>query len=97
MFLPAFAFSLVLYERLEVIAEHKRLQMFLGGVGAGVVGVIAVTLIDLAQTAVVRTPNLILSVTIFVVALAIMYRWKSKLSTPVVLAVGAAVGAMALR
>ncbi len=97
MFLPAFAFSLVLYDRLEAIAEHKRLQMFLGGVGAGVVGVIAVTLIDLAQTAVVRTPNLILSVTIFVMALAIMYRWKTKLSTPVVLAVGAAVGAMALR
>jgi len=97
MFLPAFAFSLVLYERLEAIAEHKRLQMFLGGVGAGVVGVIAVTLIDLAQTAVLRTPNLILSLTIFVVALAIMYRWKSKLSTPLVLALGAAVGVMALR
>ncbi len=71
--------------------------MFLGGVGAGVVGVIAVTLIDLAQTAVVRTPNLVLSLIIFGVALAIMYRWKTKLSTPVVLAVGAAVGAMALR
>ncbi len=97
MFLPAFAFSLVLYERLEAIAEHKRLQMFLGGVGAGVVGVIAVTLIDLAQAAVLRTPNLILSGTIFVVALAIMYRWKSNLSTPLVLALGATVGAMALR
>jgi len=96
MFLPAFAFSLVLYERLEAIAD-KRLQMVLGGVGAGVVGVIAVTLIDLAQTAVVRTPNLILSLAIFVVALAIMYRWKSNLSTPLVLALGAAVGAMALR
>ncbi len=97
IFLPAFAFSLVLYERLEAIVEHKRLQMFLGGVGAGVVGVIAVTLIDLAQTAVVRTPNQILSVAIFVVALAIMYRWKSKLSTPLVLALGGAVGVMALR
>ena len=71
--------------------------MFLGGVAAGVVGVIAVTLIDLAQTAVVRTPNLILSVTIFVVALAILYRWNSKLSTPLVLALGATVGALALR
>jgi len=97
MFLPAFAFSMVFYERLEAIAEHKRLQMFLGGVAAGVVGVIAVTLIDLAKTAVVRTPNLILSVTIFVVALAILYRWKSKLSTPLLLALGATVGALALR
>lgn len=97
MFLPAFAFSLVLYERLEAIAEHQRLQMFLGGVAAGVVGLIAVTLIDLTRTAVVRTPNLGLSIIIFAVALAVMYRWKSKLSTPVVLALGAAAGAMAFR
>lgn len=96
MFLPAFAFSLVFYERLEAIAEHKRLQMFLAGVAAGVVGVIAVTLIDLARTAMVRTPNLILSIIIFSIALATMYRWKSKLSTPVVLALGAAAGATML-
>jgi len=89
--------SLVLYERLEAIAEHKRLQMFLGGVAAGVVGLIAVTLVDLARTSVVRTPNLSLSIIIFAVALAVMYGWKSKLSTPVVLALGAAAGAMALR
>jgi len=97
MFLPAFAFSLLLYERLEAIAEHKRLQLFLGGVAAGVVGVIAVTLIDLAQDAVVRTPNLFPSTMIFVITLAIMYRWKSNLSTPAMLAVGATVGAMTLR
>jgi len=97
MFLPAFAFSLVLYERLEAIAEHKRLQMILAGVSAGVVGVIAVTLVDLAQAAVIQTPHLIVSVTIFVVALAIMYQWKSKLSTLLVLALGASVGALALR
>ena len=58
---------------------------------------IAVTLIDLASDAVDRTPNLVPSVIIFVIALAIMYRWKSKLSTPVVLAIGAAVGAITLR
>ncbi len=97
MFLPAFAFSLVLYERLEAIAEHKRLQMFLAGVAAGVVGVIAVTLIDLGRNAVVRTPSLIPSIIIFVIALVIMHRWKSKLSTLAVLAVGAAVGTVALR
>ncbi|MDQ3560401.1 MAG: chromate efflux transporter [Pseudomonadota bacterium] len=97
MFLPAFAFSLVLYDRLEAIAEHKRLQMFLAGVAAGVVGVIVVTLIDLVRAGVARTPNLTVSIIIFAVALAVMYRWKSKLSTPVVLALGAAAGALALR
>ncbi|MDQ3074276.1 MAG: chromate efflux transporter [Pseudomonadota bacterium] len=97
MFLPAFAFSLILYERLEAIAEHKRLQMVLNGVAAAVVGLIAVTLIDLARTAVSRTPHLSASIIIFAVALAVMIWWKSKLSTPVVLALGAAAGAVALR
>jgi chromate transporter len=96
MFLPAFAFSLVFYERLEKIAEHERLQSFLTGVAAGVVGLIAVTLLDLTRAASMRTPNLLLSTAIFVVALAILYRWKSRLSTPFVLAVGAAVGAAGL-
>jgi chromate transporter len=96
MFLPAFAFSMVFYERLEAIAEHERLQKFLAGVAAAVVGLIAVTLIDLAQSAVGRTSNLLVSVIIFGVALSIMYSWKSKLSAPVVLGIGAAVGALAL-
>jgi chromate transporter len=97
MFLPAFAFSLVLYERLEALAEHKRLQMFLAGVAAAVVGVIAVTLLELARTAVVRSPNLFVSAAIFTAALAIVYLWKSKMSTPAVLALAAAAGALALR
>ena len=97
MFLPAFAFSLVFYERLEAIAEHKRLQLFLGGIAAGVVGLIAVTLVDLGRTAVTGTPDLRVSVAIFVIALVVMYRWNSRFSTPAVLAFGAAAGAIALR
>lgn len=97
MFLPAFAFSLIFYERLEAIAEHKRLQLFLAGVAAAVVGLIAVTLIDLARNAVERTPGLIASAAIFAVALAVMYRWKSKFATPAVLGIGAAAGAVMLR
>ena len=96
MFLPAFAFSLLLYDRLEAVVEHKRLQLFLAGVAAGVVGLIVVTVVDLARTTAARTPSLIVSALIFAVALAVMYRWKSKLATPVVLAIGAAVGALAL-
>jgi chromate transporter len=97
MFLPAFAFSLIFYEHLEAVAEHKRLQLFLAGVAAGVVGVIAVTVLDLTRSTADRTPNLILSLMIFAGALAVMYRWKSKLATPVVLAIGAIVGAAVLR
>ncbi len=96
MFLPAFAFSLIFYEHLEAVAEHKRLQLFLAGVAAGVVGLIVVTVLDLARTTAGRTPELLLSAAIFTVALAVMYRWKSKVATPVVLASGALVGAVAL-
>jgi len=96
MFLPAFAFSMIFYERLESLAEHKRLQSFLAGVAAGVVGVIAVTLFDLARTAAAKTPDILTSAAIFVAALAIVIRWKSKLSTPTALAIGAAVGALSL-
>jgi chromate transporter len=94
MFLPAFAFSLIFYERLEAVAEHKRLQLFLAGVAAGVVGVIAITVLDLTRTTAGRTPNLFLSFGIFAVALTVMYRWKNKLATPAVLAIGASVGAV---
>lgn len=96
MFLPAFAFSLLLYERLEAVADHKRLQLFLAGVAAGVVGLIVVTVVDLAQTTAARTPNMIAGALVFVLALAIIYFWKNKLATPVVLAIGATIGAFAL-
>ena len=97
MFLPASAFSLVLYERLEAIAEHKRLQSLLLGVAAGVVGLIAVTLIDLTRAAAARSPDLAVSSIVFALALAIVYGWKSKLAAPLALALGAAVGAVAFR
>ncbi len=96
MFLPAFAFSLLFYDRLEALVEHKRLQLFLAGVAAGVVGLIVVTIVDLALTTAARTPSLVTSVLIFAVAVAVMYRWKSKVATPVVLAFGAVIGAIAL-
>ncbi len=96
MFLPAFAFSLLFYERLEALAEHQRLQDFLAGVAAAVVGLIAITALDLTRTTAARTPSLVASVAIFVVAIVLVYRWKSKLSTPLVLAIGAAAGAIAL-
>lgn len=96
MFLPAFAFSLLFYERLEAIAEHKQLQLFLAGVASAVVALIGVTFIDLTRIAAIRTPDLGVSIAIFAIALAILYLWKSKLSTPLVLALGAAIGATAL-
>jgi chromate transporter len=96
MFLPAFAFSLLFYEKLEALAEHKALHAFLAGVAAGVVGLIAVTFLDLGRAVIERSPALLVSGIVFAVALAILYFWKSKLATPLVLAIGAALGLAAL-
>jgi chromate transporter len=96
MFLPAFCFSLIFYERLEALAEHKRLQLFLSGVAASVVGLIAVTFVDLTRSLAERTPSPELSAATFLTALAILLAWKSKLATPAALAVGAALGAALL-
>lgn len=92
MFLPAFTFSLLFYEKLEALAEHKALQAFLAGIAAAVVGLIVITLLDLGKAGIDRSPNLLVSTFIFLAALAILYRWKSKLATPLVLAVGALIG-----
>jgi chromate transporter len=47
IFMPAFAFALLFYDRLEQVIEDDRLHRFLEGVAAGVVGLIAVTAIQL--------------------------------------------------
>lgn len=96
MFLPAFAFSMLFYERLEAVLENKRLQHCLEGVAAGVVGLIVVTTIDLARATAERTPSMLVSLAIFAVAIAVMYRWKSKLATPLMLGLGAVIGFWAL-
>lgn len=97
MFLPAFAFSMIFYERLERVVEDERLQTFLTGVAAAVVGVIVVTAFQLAEAAVADTPNLSLTIALFLVGLVVVYFWKSRYSAPVVLVTGAIVGAVLLR
>lgn len=48
VFLPAFAFSMIFYDRLERIVSEPRIRAALDGVAAGVVGVIAATAVSLA-------------------------------------------------
>lgn len=96
MFLPAFAFSLIFYERLEGLAEHKALHALLAGVAAAVVGLIAITLFELAQASIERSPSLIVDTIIFVGAVKILYMWKSKLATPLVLSLGGIIAVVAL-
>src|SRR5215212_1496820 len=57
IFLPAFSFSLVLGDRLEAIVDRPRLRRLLEGVAAGVVGIIAVTALDLTASLAMRVPK----------------------------------------
>lgn len=83
VFLPAFGFSLVFYDRLEAVLEVQELHALLDGIAAGVVGLIAATTIDLAFATAARMPSLPLAATIFAAALAFLYAWKNKLNIAV--------------
>jgi chromate transporter len=96
MFLPAFAFSMIFFERLEAVVEHSRLHRTLDGVAAAAVGVIAATLVQLALAAAERLDRPLLALPIFALAALAAWRVKSKWVTPAIVAAGAAAGALVL-
>jgi chromate transporter len=85
IFLPAFTFTLVFYDRLEKVIENDALHEFFDGIAAGVVGIIAVTAGELILSMAPRLPSLVLGAVIFLAALAVLYLWKSKLNVLVVI------------
>lgn len=85
VFLPAFAFSLIFYDRLEAVLENKRLHALLEGVAAAVVGLIAVTAGQLAWGLLADAERRLLIAAILLAALAAVHLWKSKLAPPVIL------------
>ena len=92
MFLPAFAFSLIFFERLEAVVENPKLHRFLNGIAAAVVGVIAATFVQLMQATGARVAEPIVALIIFGVALAVVWRVKGVLVTPAIIAGGACAG-----
>ena len=92
MFLPAFAFSMIFFERLEAVVENPALHRLLAGVAAAVVGVIAATLLQLAWAAADRASNIGVAVVIFVVALLGAWRLKGKSVMPALVIMGGAAG-----
>ena len=92
MFLPAFGFSLIFFERLEIIIEHPSLHRLLAGIAAAVVGVIAATFIQLALATGARVAVPSIAILLFVCALAAAWRLKGAWVTPAVLATGALIG-----
>ena len=95
IFLPAFAFSLLFFDRLERVVEDERLHGFLGGVAAGVVGLIAATTLELAASVSERVPSLLFATLIFGACLALLYLWRSKLNVLAVIPLSAVAGMLA--
>lgn len=97
MFLPAFAFSLILFERLEAVVENPALHRLLEGVAAAVVGIIATTFVHLgyetAQS--VRSPSV--AIALFLAGLAVAWRLKGAWVTPAIIVAGAILGGLLLK
>lgn len=95
MFLPAFAFSLIFYERLEALVEAPALHHLLSGVAAAVVGVIAATLVQMAVRVSPSIEQPLVAITLFVAALATVVRFKARW-VPLAIIVAAGVAGWAI-
>ena len=96
MFLPAFAFSLLFFERLESLVESPALHRLLAGVAAAVVGIIAATFLELGRATGARVDNPAVALALFGIALALAWRVKGGWVTPAIVAFGMIVGLTAL-
>ena len=92
MFLPAFAFSMIFFERLEAVVEHPALHRVLAGVAAAVVGVIAATLVQLGWSTAERASGFVAPVLIFAVALGLVWKLKGKFVIPALVLAGGVAG-----
>ena len=99
VFLPAFAFSLIFYERLEGLLDVKAIRSLLDGVTAGVVGLIAATSLQLAAgvaTEASSAGRVAVLAMVALLGLVVAYRWKSGWAVPVVIGLAGLIGAWLL-
>ena len=95
VFLPAFAFSMVFYDRLEAVVANPAVRVALDGVAAAVVGVIAATVVSLAVGLYdPQTPS-VLPFVIVAVSLAALYGLKSRYAPPLILLAAGVAGGLA--
>ena len=97
IFLPAFGFALLFYDRLEQVLEDERLHRMLEGVAAGVVGLIAVTAVQLGAHLALTVPSAPLAFAIFAAGLTLLYLWRAKLVVPVIVLGSGLAGVLAFR
>lgn len=96
MFLPAFAFSLVFFERLEAVVEDARLHRLLDGVAAAAMGIIAAALVQLALAVWPRVEQPLIALGLFAAALGAMFAIKRPWAAPAVIAAAGLAGAALL-
>jgi chromate transporter len=85
IFLPAFAFTLLGHDALERLVHQPRIRVFLDGVTAGVVGLIAGTTLVLLRTSVTSAETAI----VFALALGVLFKWKGRVVVPLVICAAA--------
>ena len=95
IFLPAFGFTLLFFDRLEAVMDNSRLRRSLEGVAAGVVGLIAATTVELGSGVFRSAPSTSPALAIFAASLALLYAWRSKLNVLALIPLSGAAGAMA--
>lgn len=76
IFLPAFSFTLIGHGTVEKIIQNTALHNFLDGVTAGVIGLIALTALQLFKSVITDW----FALALFAVSLFVLYRFKSKLT-----------------
>ena len=91
VFLPAFAFSMIFYDRLERLVEAEELKAGLAGVAAGVVGLIAATGLDLTIRLLTPLDQAFRPAAIALASLAGLHVLKGRFAPPAVLATAAVV------
>ncbi len=92
IFLPAFAFTLAGHDALERVVHLPRMRVFLEGVTAGVVGLIAATTLALLRVSLTGPEALLL----FSIALAILFAFNARMVIPAVIAGAALWGCVSL-
>lgn len=91
VFLPAFSFTLIGHNLFERVVHIRALSSFLDGVTAGVMGLVAVTALQLLRAAVLGP----LEAAVFVLTLAVLYTFTHP-ATGIILVVGAGIAAQVL-
>ncbi|HEX5984631.1 MAG TPA: chromate efflux transporter [Solirubrobacterales bacterium] len=90
IFVPAFLFPIYLHRQLVAIAENERLHLFLLGVAAGVIGLIAAVTVEIVEAGVVDAYTAALAIGAFLA----LNRWHGKLTVLYVVLACGAIGAI---